>query len=709
MNKIKLPRNHLRGNIKVGSFNEADNTIEVVFTKGSRGIRSTWFGDRYFEELAVDEDSMSLERFNAHASVLDSHNSYGLRNVLGVVEKAWIEGDAGVARIRLSDREDVKGITQDIKGGIIRNVSVGYQVDLYEELEETEDDLPIYRAVKWEPFELSFVSVPFDRDSQSRSAQKDEQFTETLIQKRERDTMKTKKKPADLTAEGAVEGKKIVKAEEIRAKKAAEKVKKAPKIAEKSEEDEDLEDLDDDSEEIDETEEDSEEVESTEEDSSEDEGDAPSESTRSLDADQIRQKEITRGLDIRKNVRLAGLDEDFAEKLIANPKMTVERAGKAIFAEMATRDSTPTNNQRSEISIMDNQKIARREAATRGLLNRAFGDTIAPLKDTHDNQFRQGSIMLVARQFLHLEGVKDAFSMSNKEVAKRSLMSTSDFPLVLENIATKSLLQGYEAVPQTFLPFVRERTVDNFKEIAAVGLSKGGRLKEVNEAGEYEHDALIETGERYKVKKYGKIIGKTWELMINDDLGALTDNVADMGQRARELENILFWNQIIANPVMAEDGNAFFHANHGNLVGSGTVINVANLGIMRAKARVLKDLDGELINLNPNILVVPAALEMVAEQYIAQVTPNINGSVNPFAGKLDLVVEPLLDAASVTAWYMMVSKQRLAWAEMARLNGNGPEIFTKEGFDVDGHEIKVRHVVGVKLLNFRGAQKNVGA
>ena len=47
--------------------------------------------------------------------------------------------------------------------------------------------------------------------------------------------------------------------------------------------------------------------------------------------------------------------------------------------------------------------------------------------------------------------------------------------------------------------------------------------------------------------------------------------------------------------------------------------------------------------------------------------------------------------------------------ELARLGGQGPQMFTREGFSVDGMETKIRYVFGVKAIDHRGLFKNAGA
>lgn len=54
-------------------------------------------------------------------------------------------------------------IREDAENGLRRNMSVGYIVDRWEKVSDGEDGgLPVYRAVRWTPFEASFVNIPAD-------------------------------------------------------------------------------------------------------------------------------------------------------------------------------------------------------------------------------------------------------------------------------------------------------------------------------------------------------------------------------------------------------------------------------------------------------------------------------------------------------------------------------------------------------------------
>jgi hypothetical protein len=92
---------------------------------------------------------------------------------------------------------------------------------------------------------------------------------------------------------------------------------------------------------------------------------------------------------------------------------------------------------------------------------------------------------------------------------------------------------------------------------------------------------------------------------------------------------------------------------------------------------------------------VPAATSSVVPQSIRTLAP---------------ISEPRLDAASETAWYLAASPNQIDTIEYAYLEGQqGAYIETRNGFDVDGVEIKCRLDFGAKAIDWRGLYKNPGA
>jgi len=169
---VSLPGFNRSAEFVPDTYNAERNTIDLVFSTGAQVKRNTFFGmgEDFIEELSMEKSAVRLDRLNAGAPVLNSHDASQLNSVLGVVEKARIENGQGIATIRFSKRADVQPIVEDVKGGVLRNISVGYKVHAFEERKDKSDGLKIFRATDWEPHEVSFVAIPADPGAQVRSA-----------------------------------------------------------------------------------------------------------------------------------------------------------------------------------------------------------------------------------------------------------------------------------------------------------------------------------------------------------------------------------------------------------------------------------------------------------------------------------------------------------------------------------------------------------
>lgn len=156
--------------MRAASWNEDERTIDVTWSTGARVLRFSWEAHQYVdEELDMSSNAVRLARLNAGAPVLDSHRAGSLGSQIGLVVpgSARLVGGRGLAKLRLSDRPELAGIIADIRAGIIRNLSIGYTVHRYE-VDEKRGERPLWRAVDWEPFEVSFTPVPADPDAQTR-------------------------------------------------------------------------------------------------------------------------------------------------------------------------------------------------------------------------------------------------------------------------------------------------------------------------------------------------------------------------------------------------------------------------------------------------------------------------------------------------------------------------------------------------------------
>lgn len=165
--KGKVDVLHVAGEFKPSSVDLEKRTVEIVFTTGQSGLRYDWWNDRYYEEsLRVDDASIRQDRLKKGLSVIDSHKTYeGVRNVFGITETYSIGGGQIVGIARFSENHD--DIFKDVADGILRHVSLGYNVYEYA-VTEKQGETEKREAVDWEPVELSLVPVSFETTNGTR-------------------------------------------------------------------------------------------------------------------------------------------------------------------------------------------------------------------------------------------------------------------------------------------------------------------------------------------------------------------------------------------------------------------------------------------------------------------------------------------------------------------------------------------------------------
>jgi phage head maturation protease len=155
------------------SFDAEARTIDLVWSTGADVERSDWStGSRFIERMSMKPSDGKLARLNAGAPLLDSHDSYSSRSIIGAVVPgtAAIRNGLGVATVRLSSASDVADAVTKIGEGILRNVSFGYRLIGEPTVTAAKKGAPEVREwAEWEAHELSMVPIPADAGAQTRA------------------------------------------------------------------------------------------------------------------------------------------------------------------------------------------------------------------------------------------------------------------------------------------------------------------------------------------------------------------------------------------------------------------------------------------------------------------------------------------------------------------------------------------------------------
>jgi HK97 family phage major capsid protein/HK97 family phage prohead protease len=130
---------------------EDDRTIEFPFSSEYPVAR--YFGE---EILSHERGAADLTRLNNGAPLLFNHDP---DRVIGVVERGWIDEDKkrGYVSVRFSRNAFAQEILADVKDGVLRNVSFGYQIREMDQRSSGE-----FLATSWGVHEVSVVSIPAD-------------------------------------------------------------------------------------------------------------------------------------------------------------------------------------------------------------------------------------------------------------------------------------------------------------------------------------------------------------------------------------------------------------------------------------------------------------------------------------------------------------------------------------------------------------------
>lgn len=393
---------------------------------------------------------------------------------------------------------------------------------------------------------------------------------------------------------------------------------------------------------------------------------------------------------------------------------TAEAAGHKLL-DFLGKETTPTGGVTLKGDARDLEVEAYRAGAVKALLHRS--NPGAHKLDEQAQQFRGMSLLDMARDCAERAGHRMR-GMSRAETAIKGMMSTSDFPQILEQTVTRTLRAGYANTPRTFTAFSRQGTLPDFKKISRVSVSGAPDLKRVLEGAEYEYGVLGTSAEEYRLQKYGRIVALTWETIINDDLDALTRIPQMFGASAAELESDIVYGILTGNPLMS-DGKALFHADHGNVGTPGALIDAVNpnpavanpLADMRTKMILQKGIEGRYVSVRPKFLIVPPGLEEAALRVTnAAIVAARGNDANVVGPTLSPIVEARLHDADPDAWYGAADPNSVDTIEFAYLEGHeGVFTETKTGFEIDGVHIKCRHVFGAKAIDYRGLYRNVGA
>jgi phage major head subunit gpT-like protein len=308
---------------------------------------------------------------------------------------------------------------------------------------------------------------------------------------------------------------------------------------------------------------------------------------------------------------------------------------------------------------------------------------------------------------------------NEKAVNLRAGFSTISLPGILANTAKKFLLEGYETVEETWRQIAAVNSVSDFKEVTSYRMAVDGKFEKIGPNGTIKPGTVSEESYTNQAETYAKMLSITRRDIINDDLGALTRIPRQLGRGAATAFNTIFWTEFLA------DSATFFPTDLSKKnyqEGSGTALSIASLTAAELLFLNQTDPYGEPMAIEPQILLVPNALNVTASQLsrdteVRDTTASTKYTTgNPHAGKFTPVRSSYLSNSTITgysttAWYLLANPNDVAMIEAVFLNGNqSPTIEEAEAdFSTLGVQMRGYFDFGVNKQDYRAAVKSKGA
>lgn len=423
---------------------------------------------------------------------------------------------------------------------------------------------------------------------------------------------------------------------------------------------------------------------------------------------------------IAAKVAMAGLPASFGQELIAEG-VSLEVAYDRIIDQKAdaAQDGGDAISGRTTAKVTGDVVDRTCKGVELALMNKVR------LDGGERNEFSGYTLREMARSVLAARGMTvhggavELASAAFAPMAAGGMHSTSDFGNILANIASKSMLKGFEEAPETFERFTSVGTLTDFKPTKRVGLDAFPSLSQVAEGAEFKYGTMGDRGEELVLATYGKLFAITRQTIINDDLDAFSKVPARMGRAAKRTVADLVFAILNGNPDMA-DGNALFHASHGNLAGSGAAPSEASINAaITAMASQTQAAGSETVKLNiaPKFLLAPPSLRSAVLQSLnSEYAPD--DTAKSGTAKMSMAHNTVRDAAEPifdnrltgNAWYMAADASMHDGIEVSYLDGiDTPFLDQQDGWSVDGTEFKVRIDAAAKALAWQTLYKDPGA
>jgi hypothetical protein len=264
----------------------------------------------------------------------------------------------------------------------------------------------------------------------------------------------------------------------------------------------------------------------------------------------------------------------------------------------------------------------------------------------------------------------------------------------------------YEQAQPEILRATRLVERNDYRQWNAVRAGAGTMPEPVGEGGEFKFGTIDDEGEAGPVPEIrGRIFRLSEQAIRSDRLDLLGDAARYLARGAAEAVRVGMCRVLAGggNGQVMRDGNPLFHAGHGNTIGG--QLNIASLGAAAVKTRRQTGPGGEALAIAPRFLLVAPEQEVAARQLVAEIDATRPDDVNPFGGRLEVLVEPGLAAPQ---WYLLADPMLADGLVMSFVDSATPRTEQRIGWGSPVIEWRLRFDVGFGALDWRGMVRSTG-
>jgi hypothetical protein len=284
-------------------------------------------------------------------------------------------------------------------------------------------------------------------------------------------------------------------------------------------------------------------------------------------------------------------------------------------------------------------------------------------------------------------------------IKERLGAATSDWPLLLQGVFCKRMLDFYALATAVYLMLTRPIPLRDFKPSQMLVPGAFPQLEKLGESREIRVGHLPDGGEQIQLLTWARIFGVSDTLFQNDDVGLLNNTAELAGDAAAFAENGHFFEVLLSNsgagPTLL-DGTAFFDGTRGNLLG-GAALDATSLGAALTAMGQQRSpgAEGQPLNLQPRYLLCGPSNAAAARVAVKALS---TGS-QPL---LDVLVDGHIEDG---AWYLFCDPNvRPAFVRgFLERSGPGPSLAVLDDFRREGVGWRVVTRFGVGPYDPRAA------